>query len=144
MIENWVLSGLKVDCILYFQDTHPSAETGEVEEDPTTESEMLSSQNEPETQPLNLENTPPLLFLDDSDDDESMWGWLHPSSSFNFQPLGNQSLPFLVLPICFSYFKTPSCKMGEYVMSLWDVAFLISKAKYFSQRGINDPNDQWR
>lgn len=58
---------------------------------------MLSSQNQPETQPLNLENTPPLLFLDNSDDDESMWGWLHPSSSFNFQPLGNQSMRFIVL-----------------------------------------------
>lgn len=73
---------------------------------------MLSSQNQPETQPLNLENTPPLLFQDNSDDDESMWGWLHPSSSFNFQPLGNQSLPFTVLPmVYFTSFKSPSFKI---------------------------------
>lgn len=103
---------------------------------------MLSSQNQPETQPLNLENTPPLLFLDNSDDDdESMWGWLHPSSSFNFQPLGNQSLPFIVLPmICFTSFKFPNFKILVKIRIFYMILvnmFCVTVVFYFSRRGSN-------
>lgn len=108
---------------------------------------MLSSQNQPETQPLNLENTPPLLFLDNSDDDESMWGWLHPSSSFNFQPLGNQILPFIVLPmIYFTSFKSPSFKILVKIRIFYMIlvnmfcvteVFLTFKAEYLPRRGTN-------
>lgn len=106
---------------------------------------MLSSQNQPETQPLNLENTPPLLFLDNSDDDESMWGWLHPSSSFNFQPLGNQSFSFIVLSMISTSFKSPSfkilVKISIYYMILVNMfcvtVILTFKAEYFSRRGTN-------